>query len=271
MPRSTRRAQRGGLQPKPQTRRNLLLANSVASNLPSPSATKASAQLASQLMQNPEVVSALANLAAAGVHVGADVIEKSLPDLQKAAAATGTSLKAAAVNAIQGVIDAIPIADDIEAVFQELLAVADVGGAAAKAGTGALYSLKDIMATLNKEGTTLNQRVQQLQEATDNALPPANLETLTASAGAARVAAGGGAGQQQQPKRRKKVGGKRRLWKNNRLSKRRRKASEKASAFLPSVQEPLEASLDDGKLAIIDLYWFTSEKVPRARIDANFL
>lgn len=147
-----------------------IAAKKLVDQLPANAQSIASAQLVSQLMQDPEVVNALANLAAAGVHVSADIIEQSLPDLQRAAVATGTSLKAATVNAVQGVIDAIPIADDIEAVGQEAIAAADLGGAVAKAGTGILYSTKDIVSALGNESSIIDQRIKLLQNAANAAM-----------------------------------------------------------------------------------------------------
>jgi len=140
--------------------------------LASQAKSKAQEMVMSRVMQSPAVQNAVSGLAAAGIEITAETVEKALPDIQKAAAMSAKSGEAAAQNAFLGLVDIIPGVNDIAGVVEEAVAGADLVGSFAHAGTGIFSTLSDSLNVAAQKQQEIQARVNQLANAINEALPP---------------------------------------------------------------------------------------------------
>ena len=130
----------------------------------------AAAELLERVLANPKVQDEFAQVAAEGtkiaLKVAGDVIPQFLDTTQKVSGKTEGAIR----NAVQAILDEIPIVDQIEGIGQGLLAVDRGIAAATQTGIGVVKAATTTVNDLGETAADFQQNVAALSSTADQAI-----------------------------------------------------------------------------------------------------
>ena len=143
----------------------------------------AASNLVVKMMQDPEVQRAVANVDAAAVGMGANVVNKLEPIVLKTMMKTGNQLSTAGIQTVEGVADAIPGVDDVEGLMQLIYAGTKMVAAGMTTAASAVDAGTAVIGTVGSKGAELASNFDAAIDAASNAIPkvPAALPKASAA------------------------------------------------------------------------------------------
>ena len=131
--------------------------------------------LIAKLMQDPKVQDAVANVDASAVGMGATLIKKLEPIILNTSLKAGGELSTAGIQSIEGIIDVIPVVDDVEGLGQLFYSVTKFAAAGMTTASSFADTLTVIMETVSGKGLELAKRINNAITSASNAIPTPNV------------------------------------------------------------------------------------------------
>jgi len=131
--------------------------------------------LIAKLMQDPKVQDAVANVDASAVGMGATLIKKLEPIILNTSLKAGGELSTAGIQSIEGIIDVIPVVDDVEGLGQLFYSVTKFAAAGMTTASSFADTLTVIMETVSGKGLELAKRINTAVTSASNAIPTPNV------------------------------------------------------------------------------------------------
>ena len=130
----------------------------------------AAAELLEHILANPKVQDQLAQVAAEGTGIALKVAGDVVPQLLDTAQKVSGKAESAGTNLIEGVLDIIPVVDQIEGIAQGLLAVDRGVAAATQTGVGVVKAATATVNDLGETAADFQQSVGELSSTADKAI-----------------------------------------------------------------------------------------------------
>ena len=130
----------------------------------------ATAELLEHILSNPKVQDQLAQVAAEGTGIALKVAGDVVPQLLDTAQKVSGKAESAGTNLIEGVLDIIPVVDQIEGIAQGLLAVDRGVAAATQTGVGVVKAATATVNDLGETAADFQQSVGALTSTADQAI-----------------------------------------------------------------------------------------------------
>ena len=171
-----RKRLRGGLSPQQRmrTRGNRAIQGAYAlnryANQGPEGKAAAAAELLEHILANRKVQDQLAQVAAAGTGIALKVAGDVVPQLLTTAQKVSGKVESAGTNLIEGVLDIVPVVDQIEGVGQGLVAIDRGIAAATQTGVGVVKAATETVNDLGETASAFQQNVAALSSTADQVI-----------------------------------------------------------------------------------------------------